>query len=471
METNRIWAALRKVPGPKAHWLLGNLDDVGTLEDYLEGLTKLCQAYPNMFPIWYGITNPTLVLSSPLVAKKFIKPCNTKETVVQRIYKEWTGSGLLFTNGKQWSRNRKLLTPGFHFDILKTYLVVYNECIDILMNKWSKLAVESKPFEVREDMSLCTFDIILQCACSTKLNPQAEGFRHRFLTACHENSLFVEARAQNPLYVSKLIYKLTTEGKKFYSNVHYCKQFAKEIILERQADLENQDGINEERKHLDFLDILLTAKDSDGVGMTLDEMADEVITFLFAGHDTTSTSISWLLYSLASNPDYQKKCQEEIDNVLGDRTEIAWEDLSSLPYLTLCIKESQRLHTTVPLLGYTLAEDMTVGGVKFPKGMDIEVPAYVYHHDSRWWKDPWTYDPLRFTPENSNSRDAYAYIPFAIGSRNCIGQNFAFQEVKAVAARILQRFDIATNQTTFKHIPGGVLKSQNGIWISLKERK
>ncbi|EDV18742.1 uncharacterized protein TRIADDRAFT_34712 [Trichoplax adhaerens] len=470
MGVNRIWSALKKVSGPKANWLSGNLDEIGSLEKYLSAVTNLCQKYPKMFPLWYGPTNPVLMISSPVVARQFNKSANTKEILVHRFTREWTGPGLLYSNGELWARNRKLLTPGFHFDVLKPYMVVYNECTDILIDKWVKLAEVGKPFEVLEDMCLLAFDIIVQCACSTQLNPQTHGSKHPFLVASRENTTLTEARLYNPLYASSFIYGLSSSGKKFYSNVAYSRQFAKEIIIQRKAALENQDNVNEHRKHLDFLDIMLTAQDSEGVGMTVDEIVYQVITFLFAGHDTTSSSLSWLLHSLAANPECQKKCREEVDNVLGSRTNLEWQDLAQLKYLTLCIKESQRLHPTVPILGYTLGEEMTVEGYTFPKGMDIEFPSYVFHHDPNWWEEPWKFNPERFTAENSKGRDPYAFMPFAVGTRNCIGQNFALQELKSVVAKILQRFELSTPNSSFHHIPSLVLKNKDGIWISLKER-
>ncbi|RDD36217.1 Cytochrome P450 4B1 [Trichoplax sp. H2] len=471
MSSNRIWSALKKVPGPKAHLLNGNLDIIGSIDDYLPSVKKLCEQYPKMFPLWYGPTNPVLMVSDPVIAREFNKSANTKETHAHRFLREWTGPGLLYSNGELWARNRKLLTPGFHFDVLKPYMIVYNECTDILLEKWVNHAEQGKPFEVLEDFCLLAFDIIVQCACSTQLNPQTHGSKHPFLAASRENTALVEARLYNPLFSNSFIYGLSSSGKKFYSNVAYSRQFAKEIVLQRKAALENQDNINESRKHLDFLDIMLTAQDSEGVGMSVDEIVYQVISFLYAGHDTTSSSLSWLMFSLACNPECQKKCREEVDNVLGSRTDLVWEDLAKLKYLTLCIKESQRLHTTVPILAYTLGEDTTVEGYTFPKGMDIEFPSYVFHHDLKWYKDPDKFNPERFTAENSKGRDPYAYIPFAIGARNCIGQNFALQELKAVSAKIIQRFEIFTNDTSYHHIPSVILKNKGGIWLSLKERR
>ncbi|RDD35948.1 Cytochrome P450 4V2, partial [Trichoplax sp. H2] len=102
--------------------------------------------------------------------------------------------------------------------------------------------------------------------------------------------------------------------------------------------------------------------------------------------------------------------------------------------------------------------------------MDIEFPSYVFHHDPNWWEEPWKFNPERFTAENSKGRDPYAFMPFAVGTRNCIGQNFALQELKSVVAKILQRFELSTPNSSFHHIPSLVLKNKDGIWISLKER-
>lgn len=475
LNTLKIWGALRKVDGPKGHWFLGNIDENEPLDAFLARYVKVCEQYPNFFPFWYTIANPVLVISNPVTAREFIKSSNTKEILAHKYLREWTGPGVLYGNGKLWARSRRLLTPAFHFNILKSYISVYNDCTQVLIDKWAAKAKEGKSFEILEDMSLCTFDIILQCACSVKVHPQTHGSRHRFLIASRENTALCESRLHSMLHMVKFFYQLSEDGKKFYSNVAYSRKFAVDVIKQRKAAIENQSDIQQGRKYLDFLDTMLAAKDSDGVGMTVDEIANEVIAFLFAGHDTTSSSLSWLLFSFACNPEWQIKCREEVEQHLASvgRTDLEWGDLTCLPNLTMCIKESQRLHTTVPFLGYTLGEDITVNGVTFPKGMDIEVPPYIYHHDSRWWKDPWKFDPTRFASDNKSNqeRDPYVFMPFAVGTRNCIGQNFALQELKTVAAKLLQRFEFTTNDPTYRHTLATILKDENGIWLTVKDRQ
>ncbi|RDD37853.1 Cytochrome P450 4B1 [Trichoplax sp. H2] len=465
---SNVWKALGKVPGPYAHWLTGTY--IGTLETFIPAHSKLCEKYQDMFPMFYNVANFQLCISNPILLKQFLKPSISKETIIHSFFEEWVGPGILQANGPQWSRNRRLLTPAFHFDVLKSYMKVFNECADILINKWVDKAKDGKPIEILDDMSLCAFDAIIRCTCSTELNTQTHGSRHQFLIACRENTYLGESRIFNLFHHSSFLYKLSQNGRKFHRNVAYCRQFARDIILRRKAELDGQED-DENKKHYDFLDIMLKAKDSDGTGMSVDEIVHEVITFLFAGHDTTSTSLSWLLFSLACNPQCQRQCQEEIRKVTEDRNDIRWEDLSALSYTTLCVKESQRLHTTVPFIGRTLGEETTVNGYTFPKGMDLELPIYHYHHDSRWWKNPWDFDPSRFTPENSQGRDPFCYLPFAVGTRNCIGQNFALQELKAIAAKILQRFELSTDNPTYQHIPAGVLKNKGGIYLTLKDRK
>ncbi|KAK9404282.1 cytochrome P450 4B1-like [Crotalus adamanteus] len=136
---------------------------------------------------------------------------------------------------------------------------------------------------------------------------------------------------------------------------------AEKVIEERKKSLHNERELEkiQKKRHLDFLDILLCAKYEDGTGLSDEDLRAEVNTFMFAGHDTTAAGFSWLLYIMAKNPEHQQKCREEIKDLLGDREDIQWDDLGKMTYCTMCIKESLRIYSPVPVVSRKLSKPIT----------------------------------------------------------------------------------------------------------------
>ena len=149
---------------------------------------------------------------------------------------------------------------------------------------------------------------------------------------------------------------------------------------------------------------------------------------MFEGHDTTTSGISWTLYCLAKYPEHQEKIREEVRSVLMGREWLEYSDLSDLKYTQWCIKEAMRLFPPVLELYRKLSIDIELDGVVVPRGTNVAVNMPALHRHPDIWESPDEYDPLRFHPSNADGRDPYAYLPFAAGHRNCIGQNFALNE-------------------------------------------
>jgi len=192
-----------------------------------------------------------------------------------------------------------------------------------------------------------------------------------------------------------------------------------------------------------FLDVLLSSKTEDGKGLSTEGIVDEVNTFLVAGHETTAGGLLWLLFALGHHLDVQERLYEEITGI----TEITAESLKQLTYMDQVIKESQRLMPVVPFTGRHLTEPVDFGdGCVIPTGTSVLIPIYSIHRHPGYWKNPDTFDPDRFSTENSIGRHPFSFIPFAAGKRNCIGQKFAWQEMKVVLATFLRSFSVVSHQ-------------------------
>ncbi|XP_052286014.1 cytochrome P450 4F6-like isoform X2 [Dreissena polymorpha] len=436
------------VPGPTdRHWFYGHLHLFPkTPGDRIRFILGLGARFRRYFCLWMGPARVTLVVNHPTTVKAVMKTSEPKPTGFSGMYRfglPWLGPGLLIAEGARWSRSRRLLTPAFHFDILKPYVQVYNEAVQKLIVNLDSVTDTKESFEVFSHVSRLTLDIILRCAFSYETDCQAPGEPHPYLTAVSELADVWWAREKRPLLYYDWIFNMTEMGRKFKQGCDYVHKIAEDVIHKRKSALESSTGCSD-RKYLDFLDILLTAKDAHGCSMSLFDIRNEVDTFMFEGHDTTASSISWTLYALAKHPEYQLRAQQEIDDILQDRysDDITWADLNRLDYLTMCIKESLRNYSPVPFIQREFTHDFEIEGRKFPAGTPVTVHIYGVHHNSDVWENPMEYSPERFSKENVAKMDSYQFVPFSAGPRNCIGQHFALNEEKVVLARLLRRYPV-----------------------------
>ena len=475
---------LKSVPTYPMHWLLGHLMLVRKLDQ--ETLLTICSFFQKerakVSVMWLGPFFAHVDVLHPELLNSILKV--PKSRPVYNVLMPWLGEGLLIAEGKKWSRNRRLLTPAFHFQILKPYIGVYNSCLKVMLQKWSESMRRGDPVELFDTVSLMSLDVVLQCALSFKSNCQNVSIKHPYIKAVCDMVQLSTDRFMNPLYHSDWIYFLTPAGYKTRKACKVFHDFSSAIIKERKHVLgldspqksseamEHDELLKEaskSRKYLDFLDILLTTVDEDGKGLSDLEIRDEVDTFMFEGHDTTTSGISWTLYCLAKHPEHQKKVREEVQNVLMGREWLEYDDLKDLNYTQWCIKEAMRLYPPVFQVYRRSPEDIKLDGHLIPKNTQIGIFTFILHRHPDVWENPEEFDPLRFHPSNAEGRHPYAYIPFSAGPRNCIGQYFAMNEEKVIVGTIIHRFSLSLVEGhNVEIVPRVVLRAKNGIKVNLK---
>jgi cytochrome P450 len=189
----------------------------------------------------------------------------------------------------------------------------------------------------------------------------------------------------------------------------------------------------------DLLQRLVTARDpATGDVMPDGLIVDNVVTFLIAGHETTSQALTWTLYLLALFPDWQEAVRQEVLGIAGNRP-IGREDIARLPLLDAVFQEAMRLFPPAPVLMRRTLAPVTLGGIALGAGATITIPIYVVHRHRRLWREPLSFDPSRFSPAAKATRHRCAYMPFGAGPRTCIGGSFAMLEGKTILATLLAR--------------------------------
>ncbi|XP_032707073.1 cytochrome P450 4A11-like, partial [Lontra canadensis] len=205
-------------------------------------------------------------------------------------------------------------------------------------DKWKDLLSQNSSLKIFGHISLMTLDTFMKCAFSYQGNQQADRYSQSYLQAIQDLNNLVLSWIRNVFYQKDIIYRLTPEGPWNHRACQLAHQHTDRMIKLRKAQLQEEGNLEKVRskRHLDFLDILLFAQMENGSSFSDKDLRAEVDTFMFEGHDTTASGISWILYGLATHPEHQQKCQEEIQSLLGDGASITWDPLDQMPYTTMC---------------------------------------------------------------------------------------------------------------------------------------
>jgi len=269
-------------------------------------------------------------------------------------------------------------------------------------------------------------------------------------------------------------------------NLEILHGFTSKVIQERKADLlerkrnsldedEGNGHQNKRKKPKAFMDLLLEHQYDNPNEISDTEIREETDTIMFAGHDTTSASVSWTLYLLGRNIEQQERVVEEVDSIFGeDKTrDITSEDLTKLKYLECCIKEALRIYPSAPFIARTTVEDLILDDhTVVPKGTDSSVFIISVHNDPKNFPEPEVFKPERFFLENSMGRHPYSYIPFSAGPRNCIGQKFALMEQKVLLAHFFRNYRCFSLDGPDEIILTAAIitRSKNGIILKIRPR-
>ncbi|XP_072523012.1 cytochrome P450 4F3 [Salminus brasiliensis] len=466
---------------PQRNWLLGHMGMIRTDEIGMQEVDELVRRYRHSCAWFLGPFFNLVRLFHP----DYIKPLllasasiTFKDELFYGFMRPWLGQGLVLSNGKQWSRQRRLLTPAFHFDILKNYVHIFNQSTSIMHEKWRHLLAEGKDeLDMFEHVTLMTLDSLLKCTFS--YDSQCQEKSSEYISAIFELSELVVARQRYIPHHWDWLYKRSAEGQRFRRACELVHNFTSAIVQERLSQIHKHgppettqnNTARGKKKTVDFIDVLLLSKDENGNGLSNEEIKAQADTFMFAGHDTTGSAISWVFYNLAMHQEYQERCRSEINDLFSNRDteELIWDDLSNLTFTTMCIKESLRLHPPVTTITRYYSQDMSVpGGCTIPQGNICLISIYGTHHNPEVWPNPEVYDPMRFDPENSKQRSSYAFVPFSAGPRNCIGQSFALAEIRVVLALTLRRFRVLPGSRPPQRLYKLIMRTENGLPLKLE---
>ena len=470
---------IHRIPGPNLHPLWGILDRYPPTEAGIKNWSiyilnhpdqriKLLRIGPFLYFIRFEFPEE---IGQLLCMKQTELP---KDEFIYGVLRSYLGDGLLISNFDKWLTRRKMLTPGFHYDILNTYIPLYNDIVEVFLRKCERKMEKGDDviISVFENMTLLTLDVMLQCACSLESCCQTETRVDEYVTAVRTSTDLILKQATFLPYLFRPIFYLSPDGAAWRKNCRIVKEKSLKVVASRRKFLIENPNLFAAKSSKDFIDLLLTSTDAAGEGLSDGGIVEELTTFLFRGHDTTASAISWTIHLLGLHPKYQTMCREEIRSVLKSRNSdrIASEDLSKLPFLSMCIKESMRLYSPVNDIYRNTTEDMHINGYLIPKGARLSISIGALHRNPHVWENSHEFNPLRFDCEMPGGHP-FAFISFSGGHRNCIGQKFAFNELLVSLGRIIDKFEIESLTKEVNRVPVLVMKPEEDLKIRLKLAK
>lgn len=345
-----------------------------------------------------------------------------------RLLRSLLGNNLVASEGDFWRRQRRLAQPAFHRQRLCGYAQVMVETTSRMLTRWDATATAGSGMDIGTEMSRLTLAIAGLTLFSRDPSQEADVVGQNFGVL----SRYLEHRFNHPL-TSLPAWVPTARNRRMKEAARTLNGVVLSIIRERRR---------EGRDHGDLLSMLMQARDEETAeAMTEDQVRSEALTFLVAGHETTSTALTWTWFLLGSHPSIRRRVREEVGSVLGDRLPTS-ADVPHLVVTRMVIEESMRLCPPVWALAREAAQEDEIGGYRIPARTTVIVSPYVTHRHPAFWDEPERFDPDRFTPERVAERPKGAYFPFLGGPHQCIGNEFAMLEMCLIVAMVLQRFDV-----------------------------
>ena len=347
---------------------------------------------------------------------RFQKATQSKEDLGSLI-----GQGLILSEGKLWERQRQRIEPAFYMDFIKQYTDTMVDEIGQAAADWE----DGPTVDIEDEMKALTLRILVKAIFGSEIDYEARGIRQTVKQLQEPGEPAKQPIARMvPQWVPIPMWRRYKEG------IDEMESVIETFIESRKGEIDAHD---------DLLSMVLGGTDDEGETMSEKLVRDELMTFLFAGHETTATALTFTWFLLAQHPEVERRLVAELDDVLDGR-QPTFGDLPKLEYTEQVLKEAMRLYPPVPQIPREPTEDVTLDGYHVPAGSTVAPSQWVLHRDDRFWDEPGEFRPERFAGDSD--RPDFAYFPFGGGPRRCIGQQFAMVEGKLILAALAQQYHL-----------------------------
>jgi cytochrome P450 / NADPH-cytochrome P450 reductase len=452
------------IPQPHPTPLLGNLPDVDAEKGVL-GLMELAREYGEIYRLELPGADIVVVGSQELVdelcdERRFDKTLHRS----LRQVRDFAGDGLFtaWTDEPNWGAAHRILMPAFGPAALRTMFDGMVDIAEQLLIKWERQGPAHR-IDVADNTTRLTLDTIALCSFSYRFNSFYTDQMHPFVGAMVRALVESGARANRLPVANRL---MLWARHQYDEDKRLMYEVADQLIDDRRRHPLPDEGREgpaprsggpdgpsrpSEGQH-DILDRMLSAADPrTGERLSDENVRYQLVTFLIAGHETTSGLLTFALYELLRNPQALQRARAQVDEVLGARTP-QFADLAALGYLDQVLKETLRLWPTAPAFAVRPYDEQTTLAGRYPVRRDqtLLVLTPQLHRDPTVWDDPERFDPDRFAFDRAEALPPNAWKPFGNGQRSCIGRGFALQEATLFLAMLLQRFELSAADPDYR---------------------
>lgn len=353
------------------------------------------------------------------------------------------GKGLLTSNGDFWLRQRRLIQPGFHYEKIQALYSIIGQTVTNFLASFP----DGDDIDVYPLMNRISFDIVVNSLFNVKLD---ESHRVELSKFVYETQDFVIRNIRQPY--KSWWYQLSGEVKSNMQKAQRAREIIRELIIERKKTT---------AKFHDLLDMLLDARyDDTGLPMDEEQLIDEILVLIIAGHETTANALAWALYLLANHPEHKRRLRD-LTVGLGLADAVRSEELMSV------IKETMRLYPPAWIIDRVAVADDQYKEFSYPAGTIVVMFLYGLHRDRKHWADAEVFRPERFA-RGGEGEKSKSYLPFGAGPRLCIGNSFALAEMAIFLKSFLEHFDVQPG-TTAPRIVALVTLKPDHVRLSVKK--
>jgi cytochrome P450 len=396
-------------PGPNEGFDLGGSEEtLARLQDYFARFGDVYRVFaPSRGVYYYVINHPDDVKRVLLSNHRNY----TKGDGIDRV-KILLGNGIMTSEGDFWRRQRRMMQPSFHRRVIDQFSALISEVNEKYAQRWAAASARGEAVNLSNDTSELTLEIVLKSIFGTDLERLEQQM------------------GVNPFEV---VAKQSNRDLKFAFQFRSLARLVGELIQRRRR---------ESVEHFDFLEMLMLTRDREtDEPMAERELIDEVLTLIVAGHETTAAALTWTWYLLSRHPEAAERLQGEADRTSGAVLGLGAAEAMSFTHQVL--QESLRLYPPGWLLTRRALEADELGGFPIAPRSDVFISPYMLHRHPAFWSDPEEFKPERFADADANERHKFAYIPFAVGPRHCIGENMAMFEMLVHMRTMTRRFTLS----------------------------
>lgn len=423
------------------------------IADPLQFQEKYRHQYGDIFSTHLQGLGPLVIVSDPKIIQDiFTQDSKFDVGCGNALAEPFIGrNSLLLMDGERHRRERKLLMPPFHGERLQTYAQQICSIAEQVASQWQV----NQPFVMRAAMQKISLEVILQIVFGL-----SQGERYQQLQPLLTRWLDM---IDSPLRSSILFLRFLQQDWGAWSPWGQMKRRQHQIHRLLQAEIEERKVKGNEGRN-DVLSLLMSARDENGQAMSDEQLRDELLTVLFAGHETTATTLAWAFYEIQRHPEVLEQLLQELNRSSQERSPL---EVAQLPYLNAVCQETLRLYPVLPVIFPRVCKTpVKVGGYEFEPGTALMPSVYLVHYREDLYPEPKQFKPERFLERHYSPSE---YFPFGGGSRRCVGYALAQLEIKLVLATILSRYQLALleNKPVKLQRRGFTLAPAGGVQMTL----